>query len=199
MSIEFYNKNAEEFYNGTVNADMSATCDKFLKYIKHGGKILDAGCGSGRDSLYFLKRGYEVVSIDASEEMVKMSSRLTGQKTLKMRFDEINFDTEFDGVWACASLLHVPKSDIEEVLRKLVKSLKTEGILFASFKYGNNELIRDNRLFNSYDEDGLQDLLKMVAELELIDIWKTQDVRPGREGESWVSCICKIKGAGRIL
>jgi len=199
MSIEFYNTNAEDFYIGTVNADMSETCDKFLQYVKQGGRILDAGCGSGRDSLYFLKQGYEIVSIDASEEMVKMSSRLTGQKTLKMRFDEINFDTEFDGVWACASLLHVPKSDIEEVFNKLLKSLKTEGILFASFKYGNNELIRDKRLFNSYDEDGLQDLLRTVTELELIDIWKTQDVRPGREGESWVSCICKNKGAGRIL
>lgn len=191
MSIEFYNKNAEEFYNGTVNADMSATCDKFLKYIKHGGRILDVGCGSGRDSLYFLKRGYEVVSVDASEKMVESSSLLTGQKTILMRFDEIRFENEFDGIWACASLLHVPKSDIEDILRKLVKGLKTEGILFASFKYGNNEVIRDERLFNSYDEEGLQGLLRSTPELKLIDIWKTQDVRPGREGESWVSCICK--------
>ncbi len=191
MSIEFYNKNAEQFFNETLNADMSAICEKFLKYIKHGSRILDAGCGSGRDSLYFLKRGYEVVSIDASEEMARMSSQLTGQKTLKMRFDEINFDSEFDGIWACASLLHVPKADIKEVLYKIVKSLKNEGVLFASFKYGNNEIIREERLFNSYDEDGLRDLLSTFAQLKLIEIWKTQDVRPGRETEFWVNCICK--------
>lgn len=191
MSIEFYNKNAEQFYNETLNADMSMICDKFLKYIKQGSRILDVGCGSGRDSLCFLKRGCEVVSIDASEEMVKMSSRLTGQNTLKMRFDEIDFDSEFDGIWACASLLHVPKADIKEVLYKIINSLKNDGVLFASFKYGNNEIIRDNRLFNSYDEDGLQDLLRTFAQLQLIEIWKTQDVRPGREAEFWVNCICK--------
>ncbi|OPZ93981.1 MAG: Tellurite methyltransferase [Firmicutes bacterium ADurb.Bin419] len=191
MSIEFYNRNAEQFFVDTLNADMSAICDKFLKYIRHGGRILDAGCGSGRDSLYFLKQGYEVVSIDASEEMVKMSSQLTGQKTLKMRFDEMDFDSEFDGIWACASLLHVPKADIKEVMYKIVKSLKKEGALFASFKYGNNEIISADRLFNSYDEDGLQDLLRAFEQLQLIEIWKTQDVRPGRENEFWVNCICK--------
>jgi len=189
MSIEFYNKNAEEFYNGTVNADMSATCDKFLQYIKPGGQILDAGCGSGRDSLYFLNRGYKVVSMDASEKMVEVSSLLTGQKTLLMKFEEIDFQNQFDGVWACASLLHVPKSNIVDVLKKLVISLREKGVFFASFKYGNNEIIRDERLFNSYDEDSLKDLMKSVPELECIDIWITQDVRPGREGEPWVSCI----------
>ena len=81
MSIEYYNKNAEEFYNATASADMSETCNKFLKYVAPGGKILDAGCGSGRDSLYFIKRGYEVVSFDASEEMVRLSGELTGQQT----------------------------------------------------------------------------------------------------------------------
>lgn len=189
MSIEFYNKNAEEFYNGTVNADMSATCDKFLIYVNPGGQILDTGCGSGRDSLYFLNRGYKVVSMDASEKMVKVSSLLTGQKTLLMKFEEIDFQNQFDGVWACASLLHVPKSDIEDVLKKLVISLREKGVFFASFKYGNNEIIKDERLFNSYDEDSLKDLMRSVPELECIDIWITQDVRPGREGESWVSCI----------
>ena len=191
MSIEFYNKNADEFYNGTVSADMSVTCEKFLKYVVADGKILDAGCGSGRDSLYFMKRGYEVVSFDASEQMVKFSSELTGQKTLHMKFQEVDFKKEFDGVWACASLLHVTRSEMKDVLNKVVGSLKVNGIFFASFKYGDGEVLRDERLFNSYNENSLKKLMAEIEHLEVVEIWTTQDVRPGRENEKWVSCLCK--------
>ncbi len=129
--------------------------------------------------------------MDASQKMVEASSKLTGQNTLLMRFEEINFENEFDGVWACASLLHVSKTDIEQMFNKLVISLKRNGILYASFKYGNNEVIRDDRLFNYYDETSLKNLLMSVLEMEIIDVWKTQDVLPGREGEAWVNCICR--------
>ena len=191
MSIEYYDKNARDYYEATVNADMSDACDRFLSYVKQGGRILDAGCGSGRDSLYFIQRGFDLVSIDGSQEMVEFSSRLTGQKTLQMKFEEIDFRNEFDGVWACASLLHVPKSEIQNVLRKLVISLKTDGILYLSFKYGNHEILRDQRLFNSYDKDGLLELLQSAPELELISIWETKDVRPGRGDESWINCVSR--------
>ena len=188
MSIDFYNKNAEEFYSGTVNADMSVTCEKFLGLIKEGGKILDAGCGSGRDSLYFMKRGYEVVSIDGSEEMVKMSSELTGQKTLQMRFQDIDFVNEFDGVWACASLLHVGKSEIGKVLGKIGTAMKDGGIFFASFKYGEGEVERDGRVFSNFTEVSLREVL---GGFEVVEVWVTQDVRPGREDERWVSCLVR--------
>jgi SAM-dependent methyltransferase len=146
MSIEYYNKYAEEFYNATASADMSEACNKFLKYIASGGKILDAGCGSGRDSLYFIKRGYEVVSFDASEEMVRLSGELTGQQTLLMKFEDIDFKDEFDGIWACASLLHVPKTEIKGVITKLVQALKENGIFFGSFKYGEGEEYRGHQV-----------------------------------------------------
>ena len=190
MNIEFYNKNAVEFFNGTVSADMTITCDKFLKHVILGGKILDAGCGSGRDSIYFMKRGNQVVSFDASEQMVKLSSELTGQNTLLMQFEDIDYQDEFDGVWACASLLHVAKIEIIDVLNKIVRSLKENGILFASFKYGDGEVIRDQRLFNSYNENDLQKMLNDVENLKVIEVWTTQDVRPGRESEKWINCLC---------
>ena len=191
MSIAYYNKNAEEFYNGTVSADMSETCDKFLKYIAPGGRILDAGCGSGRDSLYFIKRGYKVVSFDASEKMVKLSSDLIGQQTLLMKFDEVDFKDEFDGIWACASLLHVPKAEMKDVMRKLIQGLKKNGILYMSFKYGQREEFRGERLFNLYDEKSLAELITEVGGLMIIEMFVTQDVRPGREDESWISCLYK--------
>lgn len=191
MSIEYYNKNAEEFYNGTVQADMSATCDKFLKYVTPGGKILDAGCGSGRDSLYFLKRGFDVVSFDASEQMVRLSSELTGRQTLLMKFEDVEFKDEFDGIWACASLLHVPKAEIQYVMEKLMQGLKKKGIFFGSFKYGEGEEIRGERLFSFYNENSLRELITEIGPLEVIEVWVTQDVRPGREGERWISCLCR--------
>lgn len=191
MTIEFYNKNAEEFYNATVSADLSETCNKFLKYVAPGGKILDAGCGSGRDSLYFIKHGYKVVSIDASEEMVRLSSKLTGQQTLLMKFEDIDFKDEFDGIWACASLLHVPKMEIKGVMTRLAQALKENGIFYGSFKYGEGEEFRGERLFNFYDENSLRALISEIKQLEVLEILVTEDVRPGKEGEMWVNCLCR--------
>lgn len=188
MSINYYNENAIDFYNGTVNADMSSTCDKFLSFVKAEGKILDVGCGSGRDSLYFLNKGFDVVSMDASEEMVKMSSELTGQETLQMRFDEIEFVEEFDGVWACASLLHVAISDLPDVLKKIRKAMKTDGIFFSSFKYGEGEVERDGRRFSNFTEDSVRDLM---SGFRVVEVWVTEDVRPGREGERWVNVLVR--------
>ena len=191
MTVDFYNKNANDFFNTTVSADMTETNAEFLKYVKCNGSILDAGCGSGRDSLFFLGKGFSVVSIDASDEMVRLSSELTGQKTIKMMFQDMNFNDEFDGVWACASLLHVSKNEIDDVIERIVKSLKAKGIFYASFKYGDGELVRDGRLFNSYNEETLKSLIDMHKNLKSLRIWKTQDVRPGRENEYWVNVLCK--------
>lgn len=195
MSIEFYNKNAEDFYNRTIAADLSELCEKFLKNIIPGGKILDAGCGSGRDTLYFLKQGYEVVAMDASEEMVRLSSELTGKQTKLLKFEDVKFNKEFDGIWACASLLHVPKAEIQFIMKKLVNGLKNNGIFYGSFKYGEGEEIRGERFFNFYDENSLRELITEVGQLEVIDIWITQDVRPEHEGEKWVSCLCRKTGS----
>lgn len=191
MSIDFYNKNSKEFFENTVSADMTEAYNEFLRYIEPNGKILDAGCGSGRDSLFFLRKGFSVVSIDASEEMVRLSSELTGQKTIKMMFQDMNFSDEFNGIWACASLLHVSKSEINHVIKIIVNSLKINGIFYASFKYGEGEIVRNGRLFNSYNEETLKSLIEMQRDLKIIKIWKTQDVRPDRENEYWVNVLCR--------
>ena len=191
MSIDFYNKNSKEFFDNTVYADMTEAHDEFLKYVKPDGKILDAGCGSGRDSAFFLDKGFSVVSFDASDEMVRLSSELTGQKTIKMMFQDISFIDEFDGVWACASLLHVSKNEINDVIERIVNSMKPNGIFYASFKYGDEEIVRDGRLFNSYNEQTLKSLIETHKTIEVLRIWKTQDVRPDRENEYWINVLCK--------
>ncbi|ABS61253.1 class I SAM-dependent methyltransferase [Fervidobacterium nodosum] len=191
-TLDYYNKNAKKFFEDTINVDMSFLYQMFLKYIPARGKILDLGSGSGRDTKYFLERGFSVVATDASPEMVKISTEYTGIQTLHMSFDELNFVEEFDGVWACASLLHVKRSEIDDILYKIRRALKPNGILYASFKYGNKEEYReDGRYFNYYDEDAFSELLKNHPYFKLLETAITTDVRKDRANEKWLNVILK--------
>ena len=187
-NIEYYNENAEEFYQTSVEADMSLWRDQFLKYIPDGGRILDAGCGSGRDCKVFLMRGYSVVAIDASREMCKKASELLGQEVWQMKFEEMSFDDEFDGVWACASLLHVPGEAMEDVLRRIRKGLQQGGFFYASFKYGEGETKKGERFFTNYTEESVAGLFRSNG-FRVLECATSMDVRPGREGEKWINII----------
>ena len=189
-NIEYYNENAESFFNNTVNADMSFWRDKFESYVVDGGRILDAGCGCGRDSRAFKQHGFSIVAFDASREMCRMASELLGEEVWQMRFDEIAFDEEFDGIWACASLLHVPEDELPSVLKRLHKALKANGKLYVSFKYGEGTRQRGERTFCDFTEETLQELLK-DADFEIKESGITTDIRPGRDDEKWVNAIAE--------
>ncbi len=187
-NIEYYNMHADDFFKGSVDADMSEWRNRFIKYLPDGGRVLDAGCGSGRDSKAFIMQGYSVVAIDASREMCLRASELLGQEVWQMRFDEMSFDDEFDGVWACASLLHVPISEMADVLKKIKHGLRPEGIFYASFKYGEGETVKDVRSFTNYTLESVCELLK-GAGFRVLECDISYDVRPGREEEKWVNVI----------
>ena len=189
-NIEYYNTNAESFFAGTINADMSLWRDKFTAYIPGEGRILDAGCGSGRDSRAFKQQGYSVVAFDASSEMCRMASEYIGEKVLQMRFDEIDFNEEFDGVWACASLLHVPNDELPDVLEKIRKALKNKGILYVSFKYGEGSRQRGERTFSDFTEGTVRVLLDKAG-FTILECGVTSDIRPGRADEKWVNVIAQ--------
>ncbi len=188
-TIEYYNSNAEEFYESTVNADMSAQYNLFEKYLSDGAHILDCGCGSGRDSKHFLDNGFKVTAIDASEELCKKASELTGLEVKHMCFQDLNFDNEVDGVWACASLLHVEKSELPDVLTKITKALRGGGILYVSFKYGNFSGERNGRFFTDLDDESFETLIADIPELVLKEKYISTDVRQGRENEFWLNAI----------
>jgi SAM-dependent methyltransferase len=189
--IHYYNQNAEKFYQDTINVDMSDFYKPFLELLHSNSHILDAGCGSGRDSLYFLRRGYKVTALDASEELAKIASQLISQPVLNISFQQIKFENEFDGIWASASLLHINSNEIDDVLQLLAKSLKQNGILYCSFKYGNKEYEKDGRYFNCYDEDSITRLLEKQKDLSLYKTWKSNDQRPNRKEEIWLNCLIK--------
>lgn len=189
-NIEYYNENAQSFFEGTVNADMSLWRDKFEAYVSDGGRILDAGCGSGRDSRAFKQHGYSVVAFDASKEMCRMAAELLNQEVWQMRFDEIAFDEEFDGIWACASLLHVSQDELPNIMQKLHIALKDNGAIYVSFKYGEGTKQRGERTFSDFTENSVKKLLS-DSDFEVIECGITSDIRPGRDAEKWINAIAR--------
>lgn len=189
-NIDYYNQNAHVFYENTVEADMSFWRDKFISLLPHGGRVLDAGCGSGRDSKAFIQSGFSVVAFDASSELCKLASKFIDQEVWQMKFQEMSFDEEFDGVWACASLLHVPSEEIEDVMNRVYRALQNGGIFYASFKCGDGLTERAGRLFTDYNADAARKLFEQSG-FDIIECENTDDVRPGREGEKWVNVLAR--------
>lgn len=190
-TLDYYNQNADTFIEGTQNADMTEQYHFFLKYLSPGCRLLDLGCGSGRDSAWFSSLGFEVTAVDGSEELCERIKANYGIDALCIKFEDISFVAEFDAVWACASLLHVKKGDMPKVLSKVSAALKPGGVLYASFKYGREERVCNGRFFNDYTENDLDTLLTSENGLSLLEYWITEDVRPGRSGEKWLNFIAK--------
>ena len=172
-TMEYYNKNADKFVLGTLNVDMMTIQKKFIGYIPERGKVLDLGCGSGRDTLFFKGLGYDVIAVDGSAEMCKQAEKNIGQPVINMTFDKLDFDSEFDGIWACASLLHVPAGEIKAVLERVEKALKTGGYFYFSVKYGEFEGEREGRYYTDYTETSINELFSAFPSLKKVDMWQT--------------------------
>lgn len=185
-TISYYNRHADEFFDQTVNVDMSPLYDRFLAHVPSGGHILDAGCGSGRDAKVFLDRAFKVTAFDASTSLAKKASEFLGQRVDCRRFDEIEYAADFDGVWACASLLHVNRNELHTTVARLCSLLKQGGIFYASFKQGHEERKDANgRHFTDMTLEGIHQLIDDTNTLVLLDAWQTIDQRPDRKDESW--------------
>ncbi len=191
MSYKYYDDHAEEYYESSFNANMSETMERFLHYVPKGATILDAGSGTGRDTKTLLDLGYTVKAFDASIEMVKMSALYTGIETLHAKFEEIEYCDEFDGIWACASLLHVDRHSLDHVFFLLKKALKKDGILYCSFKSREKDYIKDGRHFTCFTNENLAKYLEGINQFSIIEIWDSRDVREDRKSEVWVNCILK--------
>jgi SAM-dependent methyltransferase len=187
--MNYYDDNAQEFFEDTVNADMSSHYEEFLRMLDKNACILDAGCGSGRDSKMFKSLGYNVVAIDASAEMCRLASEYANVNVKHMKFQDIPFVNVFDGIWASASLLHVPSSELDSVLGKLKDSLKENGVIYASFKCGDYEGLRNGRFFNDLTETLARDIFEK-NEFKVLKTWQTQDSRPERD-EKWVNILVR--------
>ena len=185
----YYQDNATVAFVRMLEADSSALYPPFLVHVPPGGHVLDAGCGAGRDSRYFLAQGYQVTALDASERMAALAAAHIGQPVLRMAFQDVAFESCFDAIWASASLLHVPKREIGDVLGRLSRALKPRGVLYASFMYGEGEGTRGGLLFNYYTEPSLREELANHQELNPLRMWQTTDLPPARQDVRWLHVL----------
>lgn len=195
ITLDYYNSHAREFADSTKQADMHDEADRFLKEIVPGGHILDLGCGSGRDSKYFLEKGYHVTAVDGSLELCRIASEYIGQDVICRDFFEINEEETYDGIWACASLLHVEKERLPELLQNLHRALKEQGILYVSFKEGASSGMRNGRYFTDMTEDTIKELFA-DSDWREVQVWQSLDVRDNHPGESWVNGVFRKSLAG---
>lgn len=191
-TIDYYNQHADEFTQATVHVDMESLYQSFLAELSKSARILDLGCGSGRDALAFKNKGYQVDAIDYSEELVKRATELTGIAVQLKSFYEIDDLDIYDGIWACASLLHCERDRLLDVLKRIHSALTRGGVCYMSFKYGTADREKDGRAFTDLDEQQAQALLEQMLGVEILDQWITVDKRPDRD-EAWLNCLWKKK------
>lgn len=192
-TLTYYNTHAQSFTQSTRGVDFTAIQNKFLDKLPAGALILDFGCGSGRDTRYFLDQGYRVEAIDGSEELCRLAGEYTGIEVKCMLFQELQDTDRYDAVWACSSILHLTYDDLISVLEKIARALKNKGLLYTSFKYGTEEGERNGRYFTDMTEEKLTGLLEKVPVFEIEEQWITSDVRPGRGEEKWLNLFLRKK------
>ena len=189
-TLDWYRDHAEAFIANTQEADISSLYEAFMEHLPENARVLDLGCGAGNASLYFANAGYSVLAVDGCREFCDYTHDRVGCPVRCIRFDELDYEAEFDGVWACASLLHVSKNELPGILRRISRALKPGGIFYASFKYGDGERSRDGRAFSDFTEESLRELLDATGGFAVTSLGMTQDVRPGRADERWVNVFC---------
>lgn len=190
-TLDYYNQHAQAYIDSTRDIAFSQTQDRFLAYLRPGDRILDFGCGSGRDTRYFLEKGYRVEAVDGSEEFVKSASSYTGIKVRQLLFQDLDAEAAYDGIWACSSILHLTYGELVDVFGKMGRALDIGGILYTSFKYGTYEGKREDRYFTDMTEEKMEGLLNTAGIFDIEEMWVTSDARPGRSEEKWLNMILR--------
>lgn len=190
-TLSYYNTNTSSFIESTQSVQMTEAWDKFTSKLPLGSLILDFGCGSGRDTKYFLEHDFKVEAMDGSEELCKAASKFTGITVNHQLFQDWKSEAKYNGIWACSSILHLSKPELKQVIGNIRDALLPAGIFYTSFKYGNSEGERNSRYFIDLTEASFEQMINEVTGFEIIEKWITSDVRPGREEEKWLNVILK--------
>ena len=188
-TLAYYNSHAEDFIRCTKEVEFTPIQETFLSYLKPNATILDLGCGSGRDSKAFIEKGFRVTAVDGSEELCKTASEYIHQNVICSTFQDYQPSETFDGIWACASLLHLPLDDIRLVIKKLTDSLAKGGCFYVSFKFGDFSGTRNGRFFTDLTDKSLVELISSIPALMIDKTYITSDVRPGRSNEKWLNAF----------
>ena len=165
---------------------------RFTSLLPAGARILDLGCGSGRDTRAFIAAGYRVTATDGSAELCRLASELCGVPVRHELFQDLADVSAYDGIWACSSILHLPRPQLADVLGRMERALVPRGVVYTSFKLGDHEGMRNGRYFTNFTEPALRDFLAGSAPgLAIEQLWTTSDVLPGRQSETWLNVILR--------
>ncbi|MGI4991980.1 class I SAM-dependent methyltransferase [Halobacteriovorax sp. GFR7] len=187
--MNYYDKNDQEFINSTLELNLTHLYAPFLEGVKSGGTILDIGCGPGRDLKYFTEHGYEAQGVEPSHKLAQFAREHSGCVVHEGLLQDVVFEGEkFDGVWACASLLHVPSSELSSVFKKIATIMHDGAVFYCSFKYGEFEGERNGRFFNDQTLDSIKEFLP--KNLTISNDWVTEDKRPDRD-ERWLNLLLR--------
>lgn len=194
-TLKYYNENAEQYCEATKNGNMTDVYGRFLCFLPDKAYILDFGCGSGRDSKYFLEKGYVVRAIDGSERLCKLASEYIGQNVECMRFEELSDKSIYDGIWACSSILHVERENLPDILKRMIEALKDDGVIYTCFKIGNVELIQDGKYYNYITREIFENILKQVdPNSKIIDYFESGTcANVNRPNATWGNYLIKKK------
>ena len=189
-TLSWYRDNAIQYAEETRNSLVLDALWEFLSRMKEGGTILDYGYGSGRDSAYFLDKGFSVDSLDGSAEMKAQAERLFGIKVKLASFLSLEEKDKYDGIWAQASILHLEEHDLRVALTLIERALKRDGVFYSSFRKGEEDGYENGRWYTNMTERRFLSFLP--ASLYVEKIWESQDVRTG-VNRTWLSIICRKK------
>ena len=187
-TMNYYNKHAKEYINNTKDVNTKEYYDIFESYLKLQDKILDVGFGSGRDSLYFVNKGYEVISIDPIKEFCDNGKDIGLDNVYQLSIEDINYVNEFDGIWACASLLHLKSNKLVDVFNKCYKALNDKGVMYVSFKYGDFEGVIDDRYFTYLTKESFANIINQTN-FKIDKLWITED-KLNRDVK-WLNAVLK--------
>ena len=190
-TLAYYDENAASFACSTADVDFSEMQQRFEALLSPGARILDFGCGSGRDAKHFLDAGFEVTATDGSAELCKLAEQRIGQPVRCELFQELSDIEAYDGIWACSSILHLPKAELADVLGKMLAALKPGGVIYTSFKHGTFEGMRNGRYFTDFTEATFREFLANTPGVRIEQAWTTGDVRPGRQNEQWLNLLLR--------
>lgn len=184
-TLDYYEQNSQSYIEATFKVDMSTAYQLFERYLPPHAVILDLGCGSGRDALYF-KQKYEVLAVDPVMEFVQHAQAL-GLNAKCLKAQEMSFHDAFDGIFACSSLLHISSQELPGVFHKCHEALKEGGILYASFKYGDFEGMMGERYFTYLTETSV---MPYLDDFTVLDIVITKDQLANREIR-WLNIVVR--------
>lgn len=193
-NLEYYNKNAKLYFEQTKVGNLKENYEKFLSRIEKGAYILDFGCGSGRDSKFFIENGYKVKAIDGAIQMCKIASDYINQDVECMLFEDLKDKDTYNAIWACSSILHVEKEKLPDIIIKMINALKPNGIIYTSFKKGSGYEIKDGKYYNYITKEEFEEMLnKLNINAKLIDYFETlpSTNRPGTESTVWGNYIIR--------